>query len=78
MLVLRLRNSEKRNEDLEIIEMGTCKRHGKWVVGELERALSLKIVRMRKATSFPGFLILPTHRASEERPWLTVTWHFDN
>ena len=31
------------------------------------------------STSFPGSLILPPHRASEERPWhMLVTFHFDN
>ena len=35
--------------------MGTCKRHGKWVVGELERALDLKIVSTRKVQNTRHF-----------------------
>ena len=35
--------------------MGTCKKHGKWVVGELERALDLKIVSTRKVQNTRHF-----------------------
>ena len=44
-----------------------------WPVHNIPDALNWKV---SETTSFPGSLILPPHRASEERPWHTLVTCF--